>query len=267
MTEVPADTAAEPLISARDIEISFAGRKTLDRVDLDVLPGEIISLIGPNGAGKSTLIRVMLGLLKPDRGRVSRKDGISIGYLPQRLSVDPTLPLTVRSLLCLPRPHSEARLQEVLSEVNVAYVMDRPLQVLSGGELQRVLLARALLRDPDLLVLDEPLQSVDFAGQIALFELIRQVRERRGCGVLIVSHDLHVVMAKTDRVLCLNRHVCCSGVPEAVSRHPEYQALFGPLGAESLAIYVHDHDHQHALSGQVVPLTGGKEEKKKATGD
>ena len=258
---------AEPLISARDIEVNFAGRKTLEHVDLDVFPGEIITLIGPNGAGKSTLIRVMLGLLKPERGRVSRKDGISIGYLPQRLSVDPTLPLTVRSLLCLPRPHREARLEEVLSEVNVAYAMDRPLQVLSGGELQRVLLARALLRDPDLLVLDEPLQSVDFAGQIALFELIRQVRERRGCGVLMVSHDLHVVMANTDRVLCLNRHVCCSGVPEAVSRHPEYLALFGPSGAESLAIYVHDHDHQHALSGQVVPLAGGEEEKKKAVGD
>jgi len=267
VTEVSAGTAAEPLISAHGVEISFAGRKTLEHVDLDVFPGEIITLIGPNGAGKSTLIRVMLGLLKPERGRVSRKEGISIGYLPQRLSVDPTLPLTVRSLLCLPRPHPEARLQKVLSEVNVAYAMDRPLQVLSGGELQRVLLARALLRDPDLLVLDEPLQSVDFAGQIALFELIRQVRERRGCGVLMVSHDLHVVMANTDRVLCLNRHVCCSGVPEAVSRHPEYLALFGPRGAESLAIYVHDHDHQHALSGQVVPLAGGEEEKTKAARD
>ena len=267
MTEVSAGTAAEPLISAQGVEISFAGRKTLEHVDLDVFPGEIITLIGPNGAGKSTLIRVMLGLLKPERGRVSRKEGISIGYLPQRLSVDPTLPLTVRSLLCLPRPHPQARLQKVLSEVNVAYAIDRPLQVLSGGELQRVLLARALLRDPDLLVLDEPLQSVDFAGQIALFELIRQVRERRGCGVLMVSHDLHVVMANTDRVLCLNRHVCCSGVPEAVSRHPEYLALFGPRGAESLAIYVHEHDHRHALSGQVVPLAGGGEEKTKAARD
>ena len=267
MTDVGTTAAAEPLIRARGIEIHFAERKTLDDVDVEVFPGEVVTLIGPNGAGKSTLIRVMLGLLKPERGSVSRKEGISIGYLPQRLSVDPTLPLTVRSLLCLPRPHPPARLQEVLSEVKVAYAIDRPLQVLSGGELQRVLLARALLRDPDLLVLDEPLQSVDFAGQIALFELIRQVRDRRGCGVLMVSHDLHVVMANTDRVLCLNRHVCCSGVPEAVGRHPEYLALFGPRGAEALAIYVHDHDHRHELSGQVVPLADHEEDVKKAAQD
>lgn len=231
MTDAVATLAAEPLIRARGIEIGFAGHKTLEQVDLDVFPGEIITLIGPNGAGKSTLIRIMLGLLKPERGSVSRKAGISVGYLPQRLSVDPTLPLTVHSLLCLPRPHPEARIEKVLAEVKVAYAKDRPLQALSGGELQRVLLARALLRDPDLLVLDEPLQSVDFAGQIALSELIRQVREQRGCGVLMVSHDLHVVMATTDRVLCLNRHICCSGGPEAVSRHPEYLALFGPRGA------------------------------------
>ena len=267
MTDVATSAAAQPLISARGVEISFGGRKTLEQVDLDVFSGEIITLIGPNGAGKSTLIRILLGLLKPESGSVSRKEGLSIGYLPQRLSVDPTLPLTVRSLLCLPRPHPEARLQQVLSEVKVAYAIDRALQVLSGGELQRVLLARALLRDPDLLVLDEPMQNVDFAGQIALFELIRQVRERRGCGVLMVSHDLHVVMANTDRVLCLNHHVCCSGVPEAVSRHPEYLALFGPRGAEELAIYVHDHDHRHALSGHVVSLADGDEEEKKAAQD
>ena len=214
----------EPLVSATGIEVSFGGLKALEHVDVAVYPGEAVTVIGPSGAGKSTLVRVLLGLLKADRGAVVR------------------------------RP--EDALRAALAEVGVPYALDRAVQALSGGELQRVLLARALLADPDLLILDEPLQSVDFAGQLALFELIGEVRRRRGCGVLMVSHDLHIVMAGTDRVLCLNRHVCCKGAPDSVSRHPEYIALFGPRAAEELAVYVHAHDHGHDVSGEVVPLAG-----------
>ena len=246
----------EPLVSATGIEVGFDSHKALEQVDVAVYPGEVVTVIGPNGAGKSTLVRVLLGLLKADRGAVARRPGLSVGYLPQRVAVDPTLPLTVRSFLCLPKRRPEQALRDALTEVGVPDILDRALQALSGGELQRVLLARALLADPDLLILDEPLQSVDFAGQIALFELIGEVRRRRGCGVLMVSHDLHVVMAGTDRVLCLNGHVCCTGAPDSVSRHPEYIALFGPRAAEELAVYVHAHDHSHDVSGEVVPLAG-----------
>jgi zinc transport system ATP-binding protein len=245
----------EPLISVSGVEVAFAGRRVLEGVELTVRPGEIVTLIGPNGAGKSTLVRVVLGQLEPDRGAVRRRPGLTVGYLPQRLSVDPTLPLTVRAFLNLPRRKPEAMLETALAEVGVPGVLEWPFQELSGGETQRVLLARALLNDPALLVLDEPLQGVDFAGQLALFQLIAEVRRRRGCGVLMVSHDLHLVMAGTDSVVCLNRHVCCSGAPESVRHHPEYLALFGPKAAEGLAVYSHAHDHHHDLSGHVVQVS------------
>lgn len=246
--------AAEPLVSASGIDVSFAGSQVLSGVELAVHDGEIVTLIGPNGSGKTTLVRVLLGLLKPDRGGVWIRPGITTGYVPQRLAVDPVLPLTVRRFLCLPKRHEEPAIRAALSEVGADHIIDQEVQALSAGELQRMLLARALLRDPDLLILDEPLQGVDFNGQIKLFQLIRDVRARRACGVLMVSHDLHLVMAGTDRVVCLNRHVCCSGEPEAVSNHPAYLALFGPRAAQSLAVYTHDHDHRHELSGQVVSL-------------
>ena len=248
----PAEEDAEALIAARGIDVDFGRSKVLARVDLTVCRGEIVTLIGPNGSGKTTLVRVVLGLLKPQAGEIRRRPGLSIGYVPQRLSIDPALPLTVRRFLCLPRPQPDAALRQALDEVGAGYLIEQPIQGLSGGELQRMLLARALLRDPDLLVLDEPLQGVDFNGQLALFELIGAVRQRRDCGVLMVSHDLHLVMAGTDRVVCLNHHVCCTGAPEAVSRHPEYLALFGPHAAEGLAVYTHAHDHQHDISGAVV---------------
>lgn len=240
------------LVTARGIDVSFARGKVLVGVDLAVQRGEIVTLIGPNGSGKTTLVRVILGLLKPQSGKVRRQPGLSIGYVPQRLSVDPALPLTARRFLSLPRRQPEAALRRVLEEVGAGYLIDQPIQSLSGGEMQRLLLARALLRDPDLLVLDEPLQGVDFTGQLALFELIGGVRDQRRCGVLMVSHDLHLVMAGTDRVVCLNHHICCTGAPEAVSRHPEYLALFGPRAAEGLAVYTHAHDHHHDISGAVV---------------
>ncbi len=253
-TSVPTPFEGDPsaLVAAKGIDVSFGRARVLAGVDLAVHRGEIVTLIGPNGSGKTTLVRVVLGLLNPQGGAVRRRPDLSIGYVPQRLSVDPALPMTVRRFLSLPRRQPEAALHQVLEEVGAGYLIEQPIHSLSGGETQRLLLARALLRDPDLLVLDEPLQGVDFNGQLALFELIGAVRHRRNCGVLMVSHDLHLVMAGTDRVVCLNHHICCTGAPEAVSRHPEYLALFGPRAAEGLAVYTHAHDHHHDISGAVV---------------
>ena len=241
-----------PLVRVRDLSLDLGGKRVLDRVGLELRNGEILTLIGPNGSGKTSLVRVILGLLRPSAGSARLRPGIRIGYMPQRLHVDPVLPLSVRRFLLLGGRCPEADLATALAEVGAAELLHSPLQSISGGELQRVLLARALLRAPDLLVLDEPVQGVDLNGQVELYELIARIRARHGCGVLMVSHDLHLVMAATDHVVCLNRHVCCSGSPEAVSRDPEYLGLFG-VGADKLAIYTHHHNHAHDLHGDVVP--------------
>ena len=285
-------SAAAPLVELAGIEVAFGGRAALSDVSLSVAAGEIVTIIGPNGAGKTTLLRVALGLQRADAGTVRRRPGLRIGYVPQRLAIDETLPLTVRRFLALvpgivtrptsPRPSAPpgaeregprrraerdrqregevgarapsraflvpgargAAMAAALAEVGAGHTLDLPLQTLSGGELQRVLLARALLREPHLLVLDEPVQGVDITGQAELFALIRRLRDTRGCGVLLVSHDLHLVMAATDRVICLNHHVCCSGHPDTVTRDPAYRALFG-AAIDGFAVYAHHHDHRH----------------------
>ena len=233
------------LIRATGLVKTIGARKILDHVDLAVHEKEIVTVIGPNGAGKSTLLRILLGLAPPDRGEAWVKPGVRIGYMPQRLAIDDNLPLTVRRFLTLGQRHNDTMLRMALDEVGAPQVLDSPVQSISGGELQRVLLARALLRDPALLVLDEPVQGVDVAGQEDLFRLIVDIRKRRGCGVLMVSHDLHLVMAATDTVVCLNHHVCCTGRPEAVRVDPAYLALFGAARGGALAVYTHHHDHVH----------------------
>lgn len=245
----PVDPAREPLAVADGIGHAFDGRAVLQNVSLEVGAGEIVTVIGPNGSGKTTLIRVLLGLLRPAAGTVRRRPGLTIGYVPQQLTVDPTLPLTVGRFLKLCAPRAASHSAQVLAEVGVESLLHSPVQGLSGGELKRVLLAQALLREPDLLVLDEPSAGVDVTGQAEFYALVRAIRARRGCGVLLVSHDLHLVMAATDRVICLNHHVCCTGHPEDVSRHPEYLALFGTQVRDTLAVYTHHHDHHHDLSG------------------
>jgi zinc transport system ATP-binding protein len=250
------------LLQGRGICLAIAGKPILTGVDVAVKQRQIVTLIGPNGAGKTTLIRALLGLITIDAGAVGRRTELRLGYLPQRFAIDPVLPLSVARLMTLTRRSPRQAVAGALAETGVAHLIDAPVQTLSGGELQRVLLARALSVDPDLLVLDEPVQGVDYAGEAALYTLISHIRDRRGCGILMVSHDLHVVMAATDTVVCLNRHVCCSGTPESVGLHPEYRRLFGRRAAEAVAIYRHQHDHGHALSGEVVgagetPLVDG----------
>lgn len=240
------------LISAKGLGIKAADRWLIHDIDLSIEPGEVVTVIGPNGAGKTTLVRGLLGLVKPDAGVVERQPGLTIGYVPQKLSIDPTLPLTVRRLMTLMRAADRASVEAALAETEVLHLIDRPVQALSGGETQRVLLARALLHKPKLLVLDEPVQGVDYAGEAALYQLIGSQREKLGCGILMVSHDLHVVMASTNRVVCLNRHICCSGQPREVKTHPEYHRLFGDRVREAYAVYHHAHDHHHDADGRVI---------------
>lgn len=247
------DTSA--LLSARGISVARGGRTILDHIDVDIRPKEIVTLIGPNGSGKTTLVRVLLGLERPDQGQVSRLAGLRIGYVPQRFDIDRAIPMTVERFLALGNGGRQARIAGVLAEVGAPRVVSQQLSQLSGGELQRVLLARALLSDPQLLVLDEPVRGVDYTGEADLYALITRLRDARGFGVLLVSHDLHIVMASSDRVVCLNRHVCCSGVPETVAQHPEYVRLFGADTARAFAVYRHHHDHRHDLDGETAPGT------------
>lgn len=248
--------AAENLISLSGVGVRRGGRWLVEGVDLTIRRGEIVTLIGPNGSGKSTTARVATGVWQPSRGTVSRRDGLKIGYVPQKLAIDWTLPLTVNRLMTLTGRHAEAAIAAALAAVEAGHLRAAAVQTLSGGEFQRVLLARAMIGKPDLLVLDEPVQGVDFSGEVALYDLIRAIRDETQCGVLLISHDLHVVMAQTDTVICLNGHVCCQGTPESVAQSPEYLSLFGSRGAQTLAIYQHRHDHTHLPDGQVAGDVG-----------
>lgn len=240
------------LAEAKEIDIHRNGRRILDQVQLTVHQGEIVTLIGPNGAGKTTLVRIILGLLRPDSGQVTLKPGLRVGYMPQRISLSEDLPLTVQRFLTLTRQRRSEKIDAVAEDLGINHLLQSPMQTLSGGEHQRALLARALLRDPDLLVLDEPVQGVDVTGQAELYALISRIRDERGCGILMISHDLHLVMAATDQVLCLNQHVCCAGHPETVSKHPAYLELFGAPASARLALYTHHHDHAHDIHGDVI---------------
>lgn len=251
----------EDLIALQDAGIFRQGRWLIRHVDLHVRSGEIVTLIGPNGSGKSTTLKCAIGLEKADEGHAMRKSRLSIGYVPQKFAVDVTLPLTVRRLMTLAARYTAQEIEAALDQVGLNGRGEALVQHLSGGELQRALLARAFIGKPDLLVLDEPVQGVDYAGEAALYDLIGRFRDETGCGVLLISHDLHVVMAKTDRVLCLNGHVCCTGTPQSVMSSPQYSDLFGPRAAESIAIYRHHHDHTHLSDGRVVPADGQTSEK------
>jgi zinc transport system ATP-binding protein len=233
------------LIGTENLNVHHGSRRVLHGVNLSIQPGEIVTLVGPNGSGKSTLLRAMIGALEPSAGRVIRAPNLRIGYVPQALAVDPHLPLTVRRFLSLPRPITNERAALALARAGLPMVGDRQLGDLSGGQRQRILLARALLNDPQLLVLDEPTQGLDQPGSAAFYQQIETIRADTGCAVLMVSHELHVVMAASDRVICLNGHVCCEGHPEHVASAPEYRALFGTGTGGALALYRHEHSHHH----------------------
>ena len=257
---------ASALVEARGVSVRFGRRRVLDKVDLSVRAGEIVTLVGLNGAGKSTLIRVLLGIIRPQFGEVMRAPGLRIGYSPQHVHRDPILPMTVQRFLTLGAPAPRKRLEALLDEVGAGAILAHPLAEVSGGELHRVLLARALLREPGLLVLDEPLAGVDVTSQSELYRLIATIRDRHGCGVLLVSHDLHLVMAATDTVVCLNRHVCCTGHPRAITHDPEFISLFGPHVSSALAVYPHSHDHRHDALGEPVPIDPGMSQVAKVSG-
>ncbi len=233
------------LLSADHICVRLSGHEVLHDVSLRLEAGEIVTILGPNGSGKSTLLRALIGILPLAEGQVTRAEGLSVGYVPQRLAIDRSMPLTARRFLSLPRRCSRDEGEAVLCRVGMLDVADRPMTGLSGGQFQRVLLARALIGAPDVLILDEPTQGLDQPGEAAFYRLIEDVRRETGAAVLMVSHDLHVVMSASDRVICLNGHICCEGTPRVVSNAPEYRALFGLGTLGALALYQHEHDHEH----------------------
>ena len=220
------------------------------RQSLQVERGKIVTLIGPNGSGKSTTAKIALGIYKNIEGQVEKFTN-NIGYVPQKISIDWTLPLRVKDFMLLTDNLKDDILDEALTLTGVKHLRDNNLGNLSGGEFQRVLLARAISKKPELLVLDEPVQGVDFTGEIALYELIKKISEKLNCGILLISHDLHTVMTATDHVVCLNGHVCCSGSPKDVARNNEYKALFGEQASQTLSVYEHKHDHEHSNDGEI----------------
>ena len=259
------DSARPLLIQANHIHHAFGDKTVLSDVSLKIHAKEIVTLIGPNGAGKSTLLKILLGLVTPSSGKIDHKNRLKIGFMPQKIHIDATLPMSVKRFLELGLPKNNAknsspsfkirlrqlfstatydstRLDKITKELQLSALLSQPIQQVSGGEMQRILLARALMGEPELLVLDEPVQGVDIKGQAELYQYIDHIRHHYGCGILMVSHDLHIVMQHTDQVLCLNQHICCTGHPKDVSESPEFQALFTSQ-PEGIALYEHHHDH------------------------
>ena len=238
------------LVKLNEVGIKQNDKWLVKGVSLVVEKGKIVTLIGPNGSGKSTTAKIALGIYKKIEGQVEKYTN-NVGYVPQKISIDWTLPLRVNDFMLLTENLKDEAVNEALSLTGVIHLKNKNLGNLSGGEFQRVLLASAISRIPDLLVLDEPVQGVDFTGEIALYELIKKISDTLNCGILLISHDLHTVMSATDHVVCLNGHVCCSGSPSDVARNNEYKALFGEQASQTLSIYEHKHDHVHSNDGEV----------------
>ncbi|HCL49314.1 ATP-binding cassette domain-containing protein [Alphaproteobacteria bacterium] len=250
---------SEPLIEATELCVRRHGGLVLDNVSLTLGERDFITLIGPNGAGKSVLLRHLLKLESPNSGTVKHRQGIRIGYVPERFQIDPTLPMPVRRFLTLNNNQSAEAVEALALEANCGGLLDKPLANLSGGELQRVLLARALSGNPHVLMLDEPAQNLDVSGQLQFYQLIDALYEKRNLSVLMVSHDLHMVMSSTRQVVCLYHHICCSGAPDSVARDPEFVQMFGAEMAQMMAVYQHSHahdhthDHEHAHLHEIKP--------------
>lgn len=241
MPIVPSD----PLIACKGLNVTFGSNVILDNVSLSLRPQEIVTLVGPNGSGKTTLSRALVGTLPLTKGSVKRHPQLTVGYVPQRLEIDASLPITVARFLDLPVRHDPKQREKTISQTGIGTILNTALADLSGGQMQRVLLAHALMKTPNLLILDEPTQGMDQPGAAGFYSLIDDIRREQGCGVFMVSHDLHVVMAASDRVICLNGHICCEGAPDLVASTPAYRALFGRGTKGTMALYRHEHDHNH----------------------
>ena len=235
----------KPLLEARDLTVRFQDNTVLDQVSLELMPQDVITIVGPNGAGKSTLLKCLAGLITPSSGTISRRRGLNLRYIPQRMHVEPSMPMKVDHFLRLNNAAGIPRLEETASETGITTLLDRPLHGLSGGEWQRVLLARCLMTTPDAIILDEPAQNLDISGQLQFYAQLEQIHQERGIAIVMVSHDLHMVMASTRQVICLFHHICCSGEPRTVARDPEFIQLFGQDMAKMMAVYQHQHDHDH----------------------
>ena len=226
----------------------------VEGVDLEIHRGKIVTLIGPNGSGKSTTAKIILGLYKNIEGSVQRFTK-KIAYVPQKVTIDWTLPIRVIDFMVLTQNLNSDAISNALNLAGVEHLKNRNLRNLSGGEFQRVLLARAIAKKPELLVLDEPVQGVDYSGEMALYSLIKNISESLNCGILLISHDLHVVMSATNHVVCLNGHVCCSGSPVDVAQNKNYKELFGDQSSQLLSIYEHEHNHTHSADGNIMKET------------
>ena len=240
------------LLKVENASFYLNDKALIKEVSLEIKQGEIVTLIGPNGSGKSTTAKIALGIYKKIEGRV-RRFTERIGYVPQKVSVDWTLPIRVIDFMSLTEDLKNDQINVALNLTGVEHLKNKSLSNLSGGEFQRVLIARAIAKKPELLVLDEPVQGVDFKGEIALYELIKKISEKLNCGILLISHDLHVVMSATDFVICLNGHVCCSGKPQTVVKDDKYKELFGDRASNILSLYEHEHDHSHSADGSIDP--------------
>ena len=238
------------LLKVENAGVSINDKSLVKGVSFEIKQGEIVTLIGPNGSGKSTTAKIALGIYKKIDGKV-KKYTDKIGYVPQKISIDWTLPIRVLDFMTLTEELTQDQINIALNLTGVEHLKDKSLSNLSGGEFQRVLIARAISKKPELLVLDEPVQGVDFKGEIALYELIKKISEKMKCGILLISHDLHVVMSATDFVICLNGHVCCSGTPQKVIKDNKYKELFGDRASNILSLYEHKHDHTHSQDGTI----------------
>ena len=233
------------LISAKNVSVLKHQKSILDNIDIQINKNDFITIIGPNGAGKTMLLKCLMGFYKPTSGLIERKEKLKIGYMPQTINVIGTMPMTVKDFITVRKEYDDISLKKVIIEVNIGEIVNKQLSVLSGGEMQRVLLARSLLNNPDLLILDEPAQNLDISGQLNFYKLIQEIYSKRDISILMVSHDLHLVMISTKKVLCLYKHICCSGAPQQIAKDPEFLSMFGKDMANMMSIYQHSHDHNH----------------------
>lgn len=244
-------TIHSPLIELKNINMTFEQHRVLENINLTLYGNSVVTIVGPNGGGKSTLLKILLKLQKPTTGKVIHNKNVRIGYVPQKIYLDQSMPITVSRFLSLKQKASKSDIEAVLQQFSITHLSKNSMQKLSGGEMQRVLLARAVLNKPNLLVLDEPTQGVDINGQAELYQLIQQTKRQLNCAILMVSHDLHIVMKETHEVLCINRHLCCAGTPETISNDPTFIHFFGDQLSKNIAFYAHHHNHKHNIHGDV----------------